>query len=366
MWPVSAAAHAALTRSHTVDVRVSATTPTQGTITDLKILDGEVTVTSKQITRRSCWIEVDPALWPATVYDPLSPVSSEIFVEYGIVLPSGTEWVPVFTGPVQRASQGFTPGSVKVEAASRELRVAEDRLDAPASTVLNALVVAEITRLIQETIPGATIIDQTQSLTVAAQITVDRERWGDGVEKLADSIGAEVYADPLGRFVIRFQPALAGDPALLISAGEEGTLVAGSEELTRERTYNRVIAEGNRSDGTAPVRSVVSDTDTSSPTYYGGPFGKRPRFYSSPLLTTTGQCTTTATALLARAKGMQSTITLEHVPNPALEAGDLIEAGLPDGRRQLHIVDGFNLPLKPGPAQKISSRAAELPGETGG
>ena len=199
-----------------------------------------------------------------------------------------------------------------------------------------------------------------------SQITIDRERWRDGVEKLADSIGAEVYADPLGAFVIRLQPVLLGEPVLVIKTGDDGTLVDGDEELTRERTYNRVIVEGVRSDGTPPVRDVVSDTDTSSPTYYGGPFGRRPRYYSSPLLTTVGQCTTTGESLLARAKGMQSSITLETVPHPGLEAGDLIRAELPDGRRQLHIVDSFNIPLRVGPVQKISSRSVELPPESGG
>jgi hypothetical protein len=367
MWPgISAAVQDALTGPHSTTVRVSATTPTQGVLTGLEIIDGAVNVTSSSAVRRSCSIEVDPSKWPASVYDPLSPISSEILVEYGIRIGSAYEWIPVFTGPVQRAKRRLTAGSVGIEAAGRELRVAEDRMDAPASTVLGAHTVLEITRLIQESIPGVTVTDLTGSLTVAAQITIDRERWRDGVEKLADSLGAEVYADPLGNFVIRSQPVLDGTPVLVITAGEHGTLVDGEEELTRERTYNRVIVEGIRSDGTAPVRSVVSDVDPDSPTLYGGAFGKRPRFYSSPLLTTIPQCDTTAAALLARARGMQATITLEQIPHPGLEAGDLIQANLPDGRRQLHIVDGFNIPLKVGPVQRISSRSLDLPSESGG
>lgn len=366
MWPgISAAVQDALTGPHNVSVRVSANTPTQGVLTDLPIIGGTVNVTSTQAVRRTCSIEVDPSLWPASVYDPLSPISCELFVEYGVRVAGSYQWIPVFTGPVQRARRKLASGSVPIDAAGRELKVAEDRMDAPSQTVLGALTVVEITRLIQESIPGVTVTNLTGSSTVAAQITVDRERWRDGVEKLADSIGAEVYADPMGNFIIRPQPVLEGTPVLVIKVGENGTLIDGDEELTRERTYNRVIAEGIRSDGTAPVRSVVSDTDPDSPTLYGGAFGKRPRFYSSPLLTTTGQCTTTATALLARATGLHSSITLEAIPHPGLDAGDLIEAHLPDGRRQLHIADSFNIPLKVGPAQRISSRSIELPAESG-
>lgn len=368
MWPMTAEVHAALQGPYSMSVRVSSTTATQGTITGLPIIDGAVTVSSTQTVRRTCTLEVDPALWPATVYDPLSPISSEITAEYGVRVRGEYEWIPVSTGPVQRARRKLGAGTVVIEASGRELRVIEDRLDAPAQTVSGATVIAEITRLIQESIPGVTVTNTTGSAAIAAQIMVDSERWRDGIEHLANSIGAEVYADPLGRFVIRAQPVLTGavSPVLVIAAGEEGTLVDGDEELTRERTYNRVIVEGMRSDGTPPVRAVVSDTDTTSPTYYGGPFGRRPRRYESPSLTTVGQCTATGEALLARVKGLQSTITLETVPHPGLEGGDIIQANLPDGRRQLHIVDGFNLPLKPGPTQRITSRSLELPPESGG
>lgn len=366
MWPHSEAVADALNKSCSVQFRVSATTPTMGTLGNLQIVSGNVEVTSTQIVRRTCTLNLDPTLWPATVYDPFSPVTSEIFVEYGVGVAGGFEWLPVFTGPVQKAQTTFSSGAVTIVAASREQQVIDDRLDAPQQTVLSATNVAEITRLIQETIPGATVINLTGSLAVAAQITVDRERWRDGVEKLADAVEAEVYCDPQGSFVIRNQPVLSGTPVLVIKTGEGGTLVDGHEELTRDKVYNRVIVEGIRSDGTPPVRAVVSDNDTSSPTYYGGQFGKKPRFYSSPLLTTTGQCTDTGEALLARVKGLQSTITLEQVPHPALEAGDLIEAQLPDGRRQLHIVDSFNLPLSPDGTQRISSRSFELPAESGG
>lgn len=366
MWPHSAAVADALTRSCSVQVKLSATTPTQGTLVDLPIISGEIQVTSTQIVRRTVSLEVDPNLWPTSIYDPLSPVGSEISIWYGVGVAAGYEWIPVFTGPVQKAQTRFREGNVVIAAASREQKVIDDRLDAPQQTVLSATNVAEITRLIQESIPGATVVNETSSSAVAAQITVDRERWRDGVEKLADSIGAEVYCDPQGVFRIRNQPILFGDPVLTIKTGEGGTLVDGNEELTRERTYNRVIVEGVRSDGTPPVRDVVSDTDVSSPTYYGGPFGKKPRFYSSPLLTTVAQCTSTGTALLARAKGMQSTINVEQVPHPALEAGDLVEVRLLDGRRQLHIVDSFNLPLTVDGTQRISSRSMELPPESGG
>lgn len=344
---------------------MSAITATQGTLTDLPFIDGEVKVTSSQAVRRTCSLTVDPRLWPASVFDPLSPLGSEVLAEVGIGARGGWEWIPVFRGPVQRSNRSLTAGAVTIEAAGREQAVIDDRLDAPAQTVSGALVVAEISRLITESIPTATVVDLTGSTKVAPQITIDRERWKNGVEALATAIAAEVYADPTGVFYIRPQPTLNADPVWTIEDGANGTMLDGDEELTREKVYNRVVVESSRADGSAPIFVVVSDDDPASPTRYGGPFGRKSRPYRSPLINTVPQATEIGIALLARIKGLQSTITLKAVPHPGLESGDVIEARLPDGRRQKHVLDTFNIPLKAGPVQSLTSRSLDLPSETG-
>lgn len=367
MWPLSAAARSALRSSHAVDVRATAYTALGGAMAGIPITGGAASADAKSMVRRTASVTIgDPALWPVSGFDALSPVGSELAIEYGIVVPGkGTEWVPVIRGPIQAAT-GSLPATdaIAIEVADYSKRVAEDRLDVPSQTIAGNTCVAEITRLIQESIPGVQVIDLTGSTQLAPVLDIDKERWQDGVEKLADAMAAEVYADQLGRFVIRAQPTLNDPPVWVIDSGETGVLIKADLELTREQVYNAVIATGERSDGTTPVWAKVTDDDPASPTRYGGPFGRRPRYYTSPLLTTTGQCQAAAAALLARVKGYAATVQVQAIPNPGLEPGDVVEVRLPDGSRQRHILDKVPLAFDPKAAQSLTTRSADRPAES--
>lgn len=369
MWlPPSARAERALQRSHAVKVRGTAFGADGSVLDNLPISDGEVVVDATSQVRRTARIHIaNPRLWPASPLDVLAPFGSQLSVEYGIVLSrTEIEWIPLIRGVISDADRERAAvsgdGTVTLTLSDKSSLVAEDRFDAPTQTVSGATAVAEITRLIQQTLPGVAVVDLTGSSQVASMLEIERERWADGIEKLADSIGAEVFADPVGGFIIRNQPLITGTATWTISSGQRGILVSKREKLTRERVYNRVIATGERTDGTAPVRSAVSDTDPDSPTFYGGTFGKKPRFYSSPLLTTIDQCTATATAMLQRAKGIQASVELQAICNPTLEAGDVITV-VDEGRSQSHIIDRVTIPLRVGNAQSISTRSLDLEGD---
>lgn len=365
MWPMSTKAQQIVLRSHSIAIRGTAFGSSIGMLTDLPISGGSVTVDSSSQVRRTATVEIArPDLWPADPLDVLSPFGSEILLEYGIVIPGiGTEWIPLIRGVISDADRVRpSTNSFTLSLVDRSARVAEDRLDAPSTTTSGATVVNEIKRLIQETLPGALVTDETGSTQVAPDLQIERERWADGVEKLADAIGAEVFADPQGDFVIRPQPTLADDAVWQIRTGRGGILVSASEKLTRDRVYNRMVVTGTRSDGTPPVRSAVSDTDPLSPTLYGGAFGKKPKYYSSPLLTTIGQCTATATSFLARVKGIQASVGLQAIVNPALDAGDVIRVYHQGW--QVHIVDKITIPLGVSSPQAISTRSLDLPGES--
>lgn len=364
MWPISIEAAQALLTSHRAPTRLTAVGPGLAPVY-VPVIDGEVTADSRSQVRRTARVTVDPTQWPADPGASLSPLGAEVQIDRGIVLASGaTEWVPLIAGPVQTAERTLPTGAVEITVADRSQSVADNRFDSPQTTVANATYVAEITRLITETQSWYPVLDLTGSTAICPQTTIDRERWSEGIEKLADAIGAEVFCRADGYFVIRPQPVITADPVWTIASGQTGTLVSARQKRDREGVYNKVVASGQRSDGTAPVSASVQDTDTTSMTFYGGAFGKKPRFYTSPMLTTVGQCTATATSLLARATGAAADITLGAVPNPALDCGDVILAQLPQGRREKHIIDQITTPLRPSGVQSISSRSTPLPTES--
>ncbi|WP_086663687.1 DUF5047 domain-containing protein [Lentzea kentuckyensis] len=364
MWPLSTRAQLALVQSHTINIRATAYGP-YGTI-EIPVGGGSITSDATSQVRRSGTINTDPNLWPVNPRSVLAPLGTEVQVDFGIGIPGGVvEWVPVIRGLLTEASRRQPIGSdsaLPLSLVDRSARVAENRFTAPTQTVAGATAVTEIRRLIQDAIGASVpVVDYTGSVAVAAVLDIDRERWTDGVEKLADSIAAEVFFDPQGGGVIRPQPTLSDTVRWIISSGATGILVTRDDKLTRERSYNGVVASGQRTDGTAPATATVWDTDPNSPTYYLGSFGRKPRFYTSALLTTTGQCTTTATALLSRAKGMAAQVSLTAVCNPALEAGDVVLVRDDStGEETRHILDKVTIPLSPKDAQTFETRSLDL------
>jgi hypothetical protein len=368
VWPLSAKAQLALVQSHRIKLRATAY-GSFGTL-EFPISGGGMTCDSKSQVRRTAQTTTNLGLWPRNPRAVLAPLGTEIQVDYGIVLPGGViEWVPQIRGLLTEATRQRpigTAGSFPLKLVDRAARVAEDRLTAPSQTVSGALTVVEIRRLIQETLgTGVTVTDRTGSVQVAPILDIERERWADGVEKLADSIAAECYFDPQGNAVIRAQPQITDTPVWTVSSGPGGIMLSKEDTLTRELVYNGVVVFGERADGTAPVTATVWDTDPTSPTYYLGQFGKKPRFYSNPQLTTVLQCQAAGAALLARVKGLNAKVKLTAVVNPALESGDVVRArDIDDGSVQAHILDTVTVPWSAQESQPIESRGMDLPAES--
>jgi hypothetical protein len=362
VWPLTTLARLALVQSHSMAVR--ATAYGQFGVQEIPVSGGQVVSDAGSQVRRTATLDTALSLWPVDPRSIIQVTGTEIQVDYGIVIPgvAEPEWVPLIRGLVSRAARNRpipTSGTMPLQLVDRAAKVAQDKFIVPAQTVSGALTVTEIRRLIQESLGvGVAVVDRTGSTQVAPRIDIEQERWADGVEKLADSLGAEVFFDPQGSGVIRYQPTLADPAVWVVSSGAGGILVERGDELDRESVYNGATARGERTDGTAPVTATVWDTDPTSPTYYLGPLGRKPRpVYSSPLLTTVLQCQTTAAALLARSKGANAKVSMSAIVNPALEAGDVIS--LRDGVVVPHIIDKVTIPLSPGAAQPLETRSLE-------
>lgn len=355
--------------SHSIQVYAIAHAALGGVVDDVPVISGSLVIDATSQVRRTATVGIAYAdLWPDDVFSALSPLGSELTIVYGIVLGNGeAEWLPLIRGPITRVTRSLptsgSDGAITVSVADRSSKVAEARFDAPTQTIPGATTVAEITRFITGVLPDVTVFDQTGSTQVAAQLDVERERWSDGVEKLADSIGAEVVADTWGNFIIRPQPQITDAPVWTLDAGDGGILLGEEDDTSRDLTYNRVVASGQRVDGLPPVYAVASDTNVNSPTYINGPFGVRTRFYASQLMTTTAQCLAAAQTLLDRVNGRHMDVSFTAVTNPALEAGDVIRLRFGD-RDETHIIDRVEIPFRPGDPQQIKTRTPAIPEET--
>jgi hypothetical protein len=175
-----------------------------------------------------------------------------------------------------------------------------------------------------------------------------------------------MFWDYRGVLVIK-DPPDATSPVWEASAGRDGVLVTLQRSLGRDGVYNAVVATGEALDDTPPSYGVAYDLDPASPTYWNGPFGKVPRFYNSPLLTTDLQAATAAESLLAQSTGLPYAVDFSQIPNPALEPFDPVRVvypvdrlSTPHRKSETHILVRLGIPLTPNGVMAATTRKVDL------
>ncbi|WP_345620024.1 DUF5047 domain-containing protein [Streptomyces ziwulingensis] len=335
---------------------------TTGDVIEIPHTGGSVTVDRTQAIRRTCTITVaDPTLIPRTPADELATYGARLRISRGVDYGDGSppELVPLGVFRLDSVDGDVNEGPVTLSGKDLSAIIIDDKFTTPyrvAGTVVSA-----ITELIQRSVPGADVINRITNATIGSRtFDVEADPWA-GVQEIAAAAGAECYASPDGEFILATLPdLLAADPVWTIEATEGGVYISGNRAMTSDGVYNGVLARGeNTSENSPPVQYMAWDTDPNSPTYYNGPYGRRPQFHSSSTLTTTSACKQAADLLLAKAKAPNASGDIASLPNPALEPGDVLRVMHEDGTRELHQAAAFTVPLDLGGDFPISTISAK-------
>lgn len=297
----------------------------------------------------------------------LSPYGCRLRVELGMVFATDDiEWLPMGVYRVENVKRSVLwPGKVDLIGASMEAQIIDDRFVTPqvfAPQPANSL----LERLIIESVPDAVVSWQGDMDTPLPQLIADRDRWAviDGAANspsIARALGARVYCDSRGIFVVAPVPTFDSPYAWTADTGSEGLLITSDEELTREGVFNMIVATGASTDGQPPAGpGIAADTSPTSPTRIDGPFGRVPLFYSSPLLLNQAYCEVAAQGLLQPYLGLRQKV-LAQVVNPALRPGDVVEIRMPDGDLQPNILDRVDFSLTGGDAG-LTTRTSAIRG----
>lgn len=324
-WPL------AITTSHTVAHLVQVWRGAQLLVPDLPVSGGSVVRDHGAVLTSAAQVEVaDPAWLPVQPTDPLMPLGDELRIHLGIRYPDGsTELVHVFSGPVTSCPTALTSGQFTVHADGWLRYVADDRFLAPYAPTGSTT--AAITALLQGSVPGAVVDVAVPDRPVPPGILFEEDRL-QAVQDLAAGLGAVVTERPQGGFRVAPDPAPDPDavPARTYLHGDGNTLLARHEaELTREERYNAVVAS-NPDDNA--VRAVATVDDPASPVRWGGPFGRKPLFFSSPLLTA-ATVQQAASTRLGGLRGRVRKVEADIGPDPALEPGDHVLIRWPTSHR---------------------------------
>jgi len=178
------------------------------------------------------------------------------------------------------------------------------------------------------------------------------DRW-KYARDMAEAIGHELFFDRNGNIRLQKTPVEREQPILWdYSEGDRATLLYVTRNLSKEDTYNHVVAVGESTTNDEPVRGEAMDDDPSSPTYVGdpygsGPYGAVPFFLRSNFIRTPEQATEAARAKLRQLQGTTEKMRIIITVNPAHDAGDRIRIVRRRSKLDCRFVmDSFNIPLE--------------------
>lgn len=171
----------------------------------------------------------------------------------------------------------------------------------------------------------------------------------EAARKIISDVGWELFMDWDGQAVLR--PVLDPNSATLSSVwtyaeGVDSTLLGVVRGFTNEESFNIQVVTGENTSNATPARGIAYDNDIASPTWWQGPYGPVPEFYTSELIRTDAQANAVALARLNQRKGANEMMQFGIVPNHAHEYGDVVT--ITRARSQVnrtYIIEGFGIGL---------------------
>lgn len=344
MRPVSARFLAALNGSHNMAVRLRAVPSGQTGVSPsfgetLLPLSGSVQLDGGADIRSTVECEISAAdqdtqenLWPAESGSLLTPYGAhELFVERGVSFGGGAvEYVSLGYFRINNVEQPDAPdGPIRITGTDRMSMIVKAKLIEPVQYPPTDTYGDVVEALVLDAYDDAVIEwddDDVAGDAIGRTVTIESDRYAFLAE-LVTSVGKVMYFDHRGILVIRNLPDPA-TPLWIVSRGRDGVLVSAARSLSDEGVYNGVVAVGEAFDTAEPSRGVAVDDNPDSPTRWGGPFGKVPRDFASPLLTSDSQAELAAATVLRKSLGLPYNVDFSAIPNPGLEPGDPVAVGL--------------------------------------
>lgn len=166
------------------------------------------------------------------------------------------------------------------------------------------------------------------------------------------------FSTPATSVQLKFAGGASGYPVWTIDAGERGVLIDSGESLDRTASFNGVFMTYQLKAEDKPGGILVTDNSPTSPTRWGGPFGKVVRVEQVVLGSANAQAM--AQTMLNESLGLTRSLTITAAPNPTLEAGDTVQIVFADGRQETHVIDACQISLGT-EALRLATRSVAKP-----
>jgi hypothetical protein len=327
--------------------------------TNVPIVSGSVTAQLTRRVTRSATFTLSDEWFPRTPDSPLHPFHAVAHIRAGVQYGDGTEELfPLLTGRVfdYRRDAG---GSVTFRADDLAADVVGARFEAPERSS-SLTILREIERLITGAVPQAVFGPDTLANAPTPQLVWDEDR-GQALDDLAQAVGGRWYTLGDGTFVVRSFEYSAGTVQQQFLDGPGGLMSSATITATRDGVANSVVVVSERMDGTEPVRRIARDLDPSSPTRWGGPFGRVTQVNKVQTPLTVAQAQTLARTQLSAVTALVEQWSSTVVPDYTIEPGDMVRLAY-RGYSADQILDGVTYPLVTSNAMTLSSRSVGTTG----
>jgi hypothetical protein len=361
-----------LRESHTPFIRAEVTYNGAIVVPDLQVTGGSVTMQADDLSRSSLsgltYIDRNRTLLPDTPNSVLGVYGHEINIYRGVRF-SGSDYSPdvieealvgkfrvqslnaeeIWSRPDGEAYHSpaewlYVGSLVSADGQDRAANIIDARFINAEQPLSGNSVQDEIIRICDDIIEvdtsnWYTLPDKTPPSSIAYQ-----EDRGDALADLAQAIDCRVFVTRDG--LLRLEPIGELPNSLLGTERPIPAVQSISTTTTRDGIYNAVVARGEEIDNAYPVQGFHPDDDPSGRTTWGGPFGRVPYFYASPILGTPQAAELAAeTRMKNLIKGRERKFTLTGVPDPTLDPNDYVRVVLPGREPFPGKIESITLPL---------------------
>lgn len=348
MFTSSARFAASVKVSHDVAVKCEILDKSgQFVVAHLDVIGGNVSVDASRKTRRQCSLTLqDPTgqLVPDEINDFLQPYSG-----YHIRLWRGIRWrdgaeelFPLGTFAPYNPKISDTGDSldIKLDGYDRSKLISRIRWTKPYAIPSGTNTGVAIRRIIDDRMPGMRFNFTPTNATVPATTLgteADNDPWDDA-QKLAASDGMELFFD--ARDVVTLRPIPDPDVGEIVSLyadDENCTFTSIDRENDASKMYTGVVVYSEGSEVQEPIRVEVWREDTDL---------KIPYFFPTSLIKTEEQAIETGKALLRRVGRAEFSVSLNTIPDPRREDGDLVRIRRERSKLDdIFVVNAFTIPL---------------------
>ncbi|MCW6003858.1 hypothetical protein K1W54_04575 [Micromonospora sp. CPCC 205371] len=292
------------------------------TATQVEVRDLNIQATFSTRGGRSADFTADTAYLDDGLFDPLQ---DHVLIRTGV---RGVGDVPLFLGRVGSVADENT-GEVAITLMSRGDELLRVPFETPFPANASNPCSSEMARIIKSIDPAWAV-----SMAVAADApvpsgTVWEDDPGQALDDLAAAINAIWLPDRTGGFSIFTNPySLTTTPTavLTVTDGEDGVLVNVRHVRSREPVSNSITVVVERTDGFAPIRVTARDTVATSPTRWGGPFGRAAQVLKIQTPLSRADATVVAQRRLMQSLALTRTWSLTMPPGlgQILDPGDVV------------------------------------------